>query len=260
LHVTVQQMPAVQCPLVHWASPVHGAPLPPPDTHVPPMQLAPVTQSALVEQVVLQVAPPHLKSPQGVSAPPMLQWPMPSHVDCAAALLLFVPSVHAAALHTVPDAYSTHAEPSALHAPLWPQDEVASMAQGVAQQMPITHAPLEHWRFPMHAPPLAATPQTMLWQSVDAQSAPTAHPWPLGQIFPTASQLAPPQSTPVSLPSFTPSMQDTQVPGPLPKQSLVVQSVLTLQCFLSGHFGHVGPPQSTSVSCAFCTPSLQVAG
>jgi hypothetical protein len=53
-------------------------------------------------------------------------------------------------------------------------------------------------------------------------------------------------------------MQETQVPGPLPKHALLVQSVLALQCFLSGHFGHVGPPQSTSVSSPFCAPSLQV--
>jgi hypothetical protein len=188
----------------------------------------------------------------------MLQLPMPSHVVCAAALLLVAPSVQPAALQTVPDAYSRHAEPSALHAPVWPQDAAPPLTQGVAQQMPITHVPLEHWRFPMHAPPLGASAQTRLWHSVEAQSAPATQGWPTGQVFPTASQSGPPQSGPVSFPSFTPSMQDTQVPGPLPKQSLFVQSVLALQCFLSAHFGHVGPPQSTSVSCPFCTASLQV--
>jgi hypothetical protein len=52
------------------------------------------------------------------------------------------------------------------------------------------------------------------------------------------------------LPSFTPSPQDTHVPGPDPKQMLFAQSALVAQCFLSAHGLHE-PPQSTSVSVPF---------
>jgi hypothetical protein len=145
-----------------------------------------------------------------------------------------------------------------LQAPVSPQDAAPESRQGVTQQMPITHAPLEHWRLPAQGPPLTWTAQTKPWQSVVAQSAPTPHPWPTGQVFPTASQLGPPQSRPVSLPSFTPSMQETHVPGLDPKQRLFAQSVFNLQCFLSRHLGHAVPPQSMSVSVPFCTPSLHV--
>jgi hypothetical protein len=49
-----------------------------------------------------------------------------------------------------------------LQAPVWAQDMAPSSTHAVAQQMPITHVPLEHWRFPVHAPPLGASAQTML--------------------------------------------------------------------------------------------------
>jgi hypothetical protein len=55
------------------------------------------------------------------------------------------------------------------------------------------------------------------------------------------------------------SMHDTQVPGPVPKQSLFTQSAFTAQCFVSTQGGHAVPPQSTSVSLPSLTPSAHVA-
>lgn len=54
--------------------------------------------------------------------------------------------------------------------------------------------------------------QTPSAQNVLAQSVLPAHPLPGPQVLPNASQVAPPQSTSVSVPSFTPSVQETQMP------------------------------------------------
>jgi hypothetical protein len=98
------------------------------------------------------------------------------------------------------------------------------------------------------------------------QSAATVQAWFVAQVLPCASQVGPPQSVAVSLPSFSASVHDTHVPGPAPKQTLFTQSVFFAQCFLSAHAAQAGfplkpaPPQSTSVSFPFCTPSLHVGG
>jgi hypothetical protein len=54
---------------------------------------------------------------------------------------------------------------------------------------------------------------------------------PVPQVLFAASHCGPPQSVSVSLPSFTPSVQDTQVPGLAPKQNEFVQSAFAAQCF-----------------------------
>src|SRR6185437_17093678 len=117
------------------------------------------------------------------------------------------------------------------------------------------HWPLVHCEPAVHVVPLALAPHIPDTQEALLQSVPAMHPLPTLHVLPRASQFAPPQSTSVSLPSFTPSMHETQVPGPLPKQMLFTQSPFTLQCFWSGHLAQLGPPQSTSVSPPFCTVS-----
>src|SRR5689334_17699859 len=59
----------------------------------------------------------------------------------------------------------------------------------------------------------------------------------------------PPQSTSVSLPFLTPSVQTP-----------FEQSAPTVQTLLSAHLLQVPPPQSTSVSAPFFMPSRQVPG
>jgi hypothetical protein len=70
----------------------------------------------------------------------------------------------------------------------------------------------------------------------------------------------PPQSTSVSSPFCTVSLQDAalQTNG-LPEQTPVVQSVPIAQVFPTSHLLHEAPPQSTAVSLPFFTTSEQVA-
>jgi hypothetical protein len=125
------------------------------------------------------------------------------------------------------------------------------------QQKPSTQKPLVHWLPTAQAAPFEARLQTIAAQPPAEQSAAIAHPFPRLHVLPRASQSTPPQSTSVSLPSLTPSVHETHVPGLLPKQSWWAQSELTLQCLTSPHGGHAGapmkppPPQSTSVSFPF---------
>jgi hypothetical protein len=69
----------------------------------------------------------------------------------------------------------------------------------------------------------------------------------------------PPQSTPVSLPSFTPSLQvvATQT-WVIVLQAIEVQSDSCKHCFPSGHAAQMPPPQSTSVSLPSLTWSSHV--
>lgn len=71
-------------------------------------------------------------------------------------------------------------------------------------------------------------------------------------------QVAPPQSTSVSVPLRTPSVQVAPAQTPT-LQTRALQSPATWQFFPGGQTGHVPPPQSASVSSAFFTPSKQVA-
>src|SRR5262249_18557672 len=65
----------------------------------------------------------------------------------------------------------------------------------------------------------------------------------------------PPQSTSVSAPSATPSVQ-LAAQALLPHIALR-QSLSIMQALVGPHFGHVPPPQSTSVSPPFFWPSPQ---
>jgi hypothetical protein len=101
-----------------------------------------------------------------------------------------------------------------------------------------THDPLAHWALVVHEAPSGSSAQVVFpWQKPLAQSPAVAHPLPVPQVFPSGSHWGPPQSTSVSLPSRLPSLQETQVPGPEPKQKLLTQSLLTAQCSVSPHFG-----------------------
>jgi hypothetical protein len=89
---------------------------------------------------------------------------------------------------------------------------------------------------------------TPLWQS-----AATAHVPLVGHF----GQVPPPQSTSVSAPFFTLSVQlaDWQM---LPTQTPLWQSPPTLHVLPAAHFGHEAPPQSMSVSVPFFTVSVQL--
>jgi hypothetical protein len=79
-----------------------------------------------------------------------------------------------------------------------------------------TQLPLEHCDPDVHELPLPFGAHVPPWQSPLWQSPSTTQPTPLAQRSFCASHCAPPQSLPVSLPSFTPSMHETHVPGPEP--------------------------------------------
>ena len=72
-------------------------------------------------------------------------------------------------------------------------------------------------------------------------------------------QPAPPQSTPVSVPFFTPSVQEGGWHVPL-EHTRPRQSVPMAHCCTVPHEGHEPPPQSTSVSEPFITRSVQEGG
>ncbi len=90
--------------------------------------------------------------------------------------------------------------------------------------------------------------QSAVWQSVASeQDCPTGH---LAQ--------PPPQSTPVSVPSFVPLVVQTGAVHTSRRQFDTVQSESTLHAFPFAHAAQVPPPQSTSVSLPFLTPSEQL--
>ncbi len=99
-------------------------------------------------------------------------------------------------------------------------------------------------------------------QAPEAQSAGTAQESPTAHVFPCATQ-DPPQSTSVSVPSFTPSVQLAATQRwVLPSHRPEVQSAGTpqatpfAQVFPSAT--QAAPPQSTPVSTPFFAPSVQV--
>jgi hypothetical protein len=91
--------------------------------------------------------------------------------------------------------------------------------------------------------------QTPPWQSP-----PTLQTLPLAHFV---LQL-PPQSTSVSVPFLTRSLQ-AGIWHTLLVHTPLWQSALTEQPFVSAHLAVQVPPQSTSVSAPFFTPSLQAA-
>ena len=86
------------------------------------------------------------------------------------------------------------------------------------------------------------------------QSAPAEQVWP----FRHPEHRLPPQSTSLSAPFFTLSVQ-LAAWHLLPKQIALWQSLACAQARGAAHLGHMGPPQSTSVSRAFFAVSLQLA-
>ena len=84
------------------------------------------------------------------------------------------------------------------------------------------------------------------------QSAGTTQPTPAAQ----AGQASPPQSTPVSAPFFTPSLQAGGRHVPLP-QTWLEQSEDVLHASPVAQGGQIGPPQSMAVSAPSSAPSLQ---
>jgi hypothetical protein len=87
--------------------------------------------------------------------------------------------------------------------------------------------------------------QLLFWQS-----APVLQPWPFGHLLGHVL----PQSTPVSVPFFTVSVQVGFLQM-LEIQLADVQSVLLAQPWSFGHLGQV-PPQSVPVSLPFLVPSV----
>src|SRR5689334_12219060 len=89
--------------------------------------------------------------------------------------------------------------------------------------------------------------QLLLWQSTLPEQ-----PWPLahfGHVLP--------QSTPVSVPFMTVSVQVGVWQTP-PVHTLLVQSLPVLHDFPFAHLAHVAPPQSMADSDPFLTLSEQV--
>jgi hypothetical protein len=92
------------------------------------------------------------------------------------------------------------------------------------------------------------------------QSAPAPHILPVAQVWPWLSQVVPPQSTSVSVPFCTVSVQVGAEQVPLAEQTLSIQSPPTRHVLPSAHGGQTEPPQSMSVSVPSFWPSLQPAG
>ena len=85
------------------------------------------------------------------------------------------------------------------------------------------------------------------------QSLAVAHDRPAAQ----GAQAGPPQSTSVSVPFATPSLQPGSAHTP-DEQNDVVQSSPVRHALPTPHAEHVPPPQSMAVSAPFFTPSAQV--
>jgi hypothetical protein len=114
------------------------------------------------------------------------------------------------------------------------------------------------------APFFTPSPQAGAWQMPPvhtplAQSAAPPHTLPSAHLFAGAQE--PPQSTSVSVPFFTVSLQAGTWQMP-PVQTPLAQSPAPPQTLPSAHLfaGAQEPPQSTSVSVPFFTVSLQPAG
>jgi hypothetical protein len=104
-------------------------------------------------------------------------------------------------------------------------------------------------------------------QNPEVQSVDAAQPPPIPHVFPWATQVAPPQSVPVSEPFFTPS---EQVGAGGVAHSFEALQKPEVQSELAAHptpsaqvrpsVRQSGPPQSTPVSLPFFTPSVHVGG
>jgi hypothetical protein len=97
--------------------------------------------------------------------------------------------------------------------------------------MPAAHAPLRQSASVLQAAPSGRRAQVVPWQRPLVQSFAPPQVLPVSHVLFNASHCGPPQSVSVSFPSFTPSVQDTHVPGLVPKQNALAQSAFAMQCF-----------------------------
>ena len=102
-------------------------------------------------------------------------------------------------------------------------------------------------------------------QKPEVQSAAAAQPWPTAQVFPWARHVAPPQSTAVSAPFLSPSVQlgvaqrcVVGLQNPEAQSCGTPQPTPSAQVRAGTRARHVAPPQSTPVSEPFFTPSVHV--
>jgi hypothetical protein len=98
-------------------------------------------------------------------------------------------------------------------------------------------------------------------QTPEVQSVGAAQPSPFAHVFPWATQVVPPQSTPVSVPFCSPSVQLGVAQSFEALQKPELQSVGAAQPSPSAHvfpWATQVAPQSTPVSLPFFTPSVHV--
>jgi hypothetical protein len=174
-------------------------------------------------------------------------------------------------------------KPSAVHeAGGWqvvlgvPEQRPVQHSPGVAQLEPVCVHGVAQWLVSSQSPEQqsdarvqaagafrhACAQWKVVSQYADVQSVAAAQTRPSAQVFPCATQAAPPQSTPVSVPFFQVSVQEgveQTLPG---LQYADVQSVAAVHARLFAHVlpsaTQVAPPQSTAVSSPFFAPSEQV--
>jgi hypothetical protein len=117
----------------------------------------------------------------------------------------------------------------------------------------VTQAPFWQVSPALHCTAAPQGLQAPPWHTPDWQSAAAEQLWPLAH----APHVDPPQSTAVSLPFRTPSLQvgARQMP---PTHTALWQSAPEPQPSPAGHAAQLCPPQSTSVSAPFFAPSAQL--
>ena len=240
-----------------------------------------------MEQAVSQlVGSAQTKPPAQVAAVPALQVPPPQVLAG-----VNTPFVHdAESPHCVPAATCAHAPP-APQKPLFPQTEAVHCPAGAVvpaaiephvpsepfpfasavhawqvpsqaelQQTPLAQKPLAQSVVPVQAPPFLTPAQKPPLQLPLLQSVPSVHAVPSAQVSPSASQVVPPQSVPVSFPFITPSVHvGTWQTFGAPLQTPLLQSPPLSHICKSWQVAPHDPPQSTSVSFPSWTPSVQLA-
>jgi hypothetical protein len=176
VQAVLQQTPWAQNPLLHSLPAPHEAPrgLRP---QLDEVQTLPVTQSALVVQLAMQLPPPHTYGAHGCDEPGM-QVPAPSQRPAS----VIVEPVQDCMPQARPGGYSRHA-PAPLHEPSVPQLEApesahwpsGSVLAGIAVQAPRLPVRAHDVQIPVHGP----AQQTPCWHEPDAHSALAAQSAPL---------------------------------------------------------------------------------
>ncbi len=175
---TLQQTPSVQKPLPHWLADEHCMPSPVWLMQVLPLQKKPLTQSALLVQVVRQLAPLQTYAPQ-LCVAGWVHALTPSQCDAG----WNVDPVHEApAPHDALTAGFWQA-PAPLQAPVLPHGAAAGhcpagavMPTGMLVHVPALLDRLQDWHVP-HAPALQQTPSvqnSLLHSCAAPQLAPSA--------------------------------------------------------------------------------------